>query len=114
MLSISSISLLEVDATLVAGAIILLTITSFVGEKLHEPILIPIGKGRHFALTPHQVASGVIVGFGGSGVIIMGSNSQVAPDLSIIFAWAGFIYLVFSAIVIAGKEQFGQTKGVAR
>ena len=109
---IDSIILLQIDATIIAGAIILLTITSFVGKQDHVPIAIPLGRKRYAALTPHQVASGAIVAFGGSAFCILLSDSiPSAQELSNLFAVLGFAFLIISGIIIAAKEQFSQHSG---
>ena len=107
---IDSVTLLQIDATIVAGAIILLTITSFVGRQGHQPIKIPFLRNHPFALTPHQVASGTIIGFGGSAFVLLISDSPRAQELAWLFAIIGFGWLIVSGIIIAAKEQFSKNE----
>ena len=108
---IDAVTLLQINATIIAGALILLTITSFVGKKEHEPIELPMGKTTKVALTPHQVASGCLVAFGGSSFLILINDSiKDAQVLSYYFSLFGFLFLIISGIIIAGKEQFDPFK----
>lgn len=94
--------LLQIDATIIAGALILLTITSFVKKDTHIPIGIHIGRGRGIVFTPYQVATGAITSFSVSALGVLGNNSEIAFLTAII----GFGWLIASSSVIAGKEQF--------
>ena len=102
-------ALLQIDATIIAGALILLTITSFVGTRPHEPIGIII-KNKGVAFTPHQVASGTIAIFAISAFCVL-IDYQIFAYLS---AGIGFVWLVVCSLVIAGKEQFDHFKSNIR
>ena len=107
LIMIDSAILLQIDATIIAGALILLTITSFVSKKDHEAIATKFIGNRYLPWTPHQVASGAIIFFGGSaffGLIV--DFWKQAEDVSIYMAIAGFGWLVISGFVISKKERF--------
>ncbi|MBS3926529.1 MAG: hypothetical protein KGZ34_07575 [Nitrosarchaeum sp.] len=106
MMIIEPVILLQINATIIAGAIILLTITSFVSRDSHEPIGISLGKGRGIAFTPHQVSAGTIGSFGISSLSILGNSL----DFAYLTAGVGFVWLIVCAIVIGGKEQFDNFK----
>lgn len=107
---IDSITLLQVDATIIAGAIILLTVNSFVANKPHFAIPTNLILNRVIPWTPQQVASTTIALFGLSAFFVILEN--VFPSAlggAMIMALVGFGYLIITGIVLATKEKFSNT-----
>ncbi|MBI5146469.1 MAG: hypothetical protein HZA84_04540 [Thaumarchaeota archaeon] len=100
--------LLQIDATIITGALILMTITSFTGKN-HEAV--ETGKKLIIQWTPYSVASGTIAMFGGSALLIlMPFDNPFLWLFSLFFAGGGFVYLIISAIVVGVKEQVTDSK----
>ena len=100
--------LLGIDATIITGALILLTITSFIGKNDHEPYSTKLYGNRFIPWTPQQVGSGTMVIFGVASLLILGSSYVKEFHLASIFVdGLGFIWLIISGYVISTKEQFG-------
>lgn len=95
--------LFQINATIIAGALILLTITSFLSKDSHKPIIIPI-FGKNFAFTPYQAGGGMLVAFSLSSLFLFMNDLLTAEIMDCI----GFIWLVITGIIITVKEQFDQ------
>lgn len=104
---IDETTLLGIDASIITGALILLTITSFIGKKDHEPYSTKLFGNRFIPWTPQQVGSGTIVVFGVAALLILGSSYIKLLYLASVFVdGLGFIWLIISGYVISTKEQF--------
>lgn len=104
--------ILQVDATIITGALILLTVTSFVGKK-HEPIETrdPLGSKEKIQWTPYTVASGTIMLFGLSAILVF--VMDIFPILyfwCVLFTVFGFGYLIVSALVVGLNEYTKENK----
>lgn len=100
-------TLLGIDATIITGALILLTVTSFIGKKDHETYSTKLFGNNFIPWTPQQVGSGTIVLFGVAALLILGSSHMKGlHTASVLVDGLGFIWLVISGYVISTKEQF--------
>lgn len=104
-LMIDNSILIQVDATIIAGLLILLGLTSVWGREKPKPVTIKT-KTKIIFITPKQVF-GTTVPFMISAIAIIldDGTSQFVKDMGIWMAVAGFVFLAIIAIIMSREKR---------
>ena len=84
--------LLQIDATIIAGALILMTISSL-------PMVIKVFK-RGVLFNPLQIGAGIVGAFSISIIFLLLGLTDAGKAI----AFMGFIWMIISCLVIAFKD----------
>lgn len=117
---LESSDLLQIDATIIAGILILLTISSFIPtptgqiNRMNRKIIQKIGK-KTYEFTPYSVTAFIVMPFAVSAILIIIKQSfdmyqiehQFFANFPLMYLFStgiGFVYLLWVVIVIARNE----------